>query len=528
MDIAKKPSTKTRTGEILLESGTIGAENLTEALKIQSQVGGNIGSLLVEMGYLTLEGLLAFLNNRFGVPSVNLYELDIEPSTVNILPFDNIEKYKVLPIAIHEKNITLAMVNPNDHEAVSNIQFILGKSIQPVVIAAFQMDDIIKTIRDGGGTLKKTLSGAEMERSRSQRQMDYEKMDTKYLFRRLAEENASDLLLSAGIPPCIKKDNELIRLSLVVLTPSKVEHYARELMSDEQWTEFQTSKELDFATTFSDIGRFRINIYKQRHTVSISARRVMEVIPSVEALGLPSWIEDFALKTQGLILITGPVGHGKTTSLAALVDIINTRRRCNIITIEDPIEYLHKHKASNVNQREVGIDTASFHDGLTHIFRQAPDVIVIGEIRDSQSAAIALHAAGTGHLVLSTLHSSSATGAIDSVIDLFPPNQQHQTRVMLAEDFTLIINQRLVSLKMGPGRVLAYESLINSYRVKNAIRDGKANQLRSSLQHSVDDFISLDHSLARLCAEGNITYDTGLKYADSPSFFNDLMRKVNR
>jgi|SRR5208283_1284989 len=288
MDIAKKPSSKTKIGEILVESGTIRSKNLMEALKIQSQVGGNIGSLLVEMGYLTLESLLAFLNHRFGVPSLNLYELDIEPSIVNILPFDNIEKYKVLPIAINEKNITHAMVNPNDHEAVGNIQFILGKSIQPVAVAAFQMEDIIKTIRDAGGTLKKTLSGAEMERSRRQRQIDYEKMDTKYLFRRLAEENASDLLLSAGIPPCIKKDNEVIRLSLVVLTPQKVEHYARELMSDEQWTEFQTSKELDFATTFADIGRFRINIYKQRHTVSISARRVMEVIPSIEALGLPS------------------------------------------------------------------------------------------------------------------------------------------------------------------------------------------------------------------------------------------------
>jgi len=520
-----KAGKRQKLGEMLVQFGHINYNQLKEAMRIQSQSGGHVGEILVDLGYLSMDDLLEFLGKQFGVPTANLFKLTIEPSVINMLPFDKMKDYGALPIAIGDKSVTLAIVNPHNFAAISDIEFILGRSIQPVVVPSSQIAVALKIIEEKGGKLTKPLSGIELEVMGLKRRADVEVLDLKFLFRKILEENASDLLLTAGVPPCLKKDNEVIRLSLKSLKPEQVEIFANNLMSVEQKEEFHRTKELDFASTFPDFGRFRINIYRQRNSVSIAIRPVVEIIPNIKELGLPPWIEEYALKTQGLILISGPVGHGKTTTLAAMVDIINLKRKCNIITIEDPIEYLHKHKASNVNQREVGLDTDSFHEGLRHIFRQAPDVIVIGEMRDMESFAIALHAADTGHLVMSTLHSQTATSSIERIIDIFPPFQQQQVRVQLAENFLLILNQRLVPLEKGTGRVLAYEKLTNSYRVKNLIREAKTHQIRSMLQQSTDDFITIDQSLARLCLEGKITQDAGLKFADNPVFYNEIVNR---
>jgi twitching motility protein PilT len=355
-----------------------------------------------------------------------------------------------------------------------------------------------------------------------ERQPAAETTGLKQLFKLLVEGKASDLLLSAGVPPSLKKDNQLVRLSNTFLSPDDMCTYAAELLTESQMEEFKRLKELDFAHTYPDIGRFRINVYMQRNSISIAVRHINETIPGIEELGLPPWIEDYALKTQGLILITGPTGHGKTTTLAALLDAVNRKRRCNIITIEDPIEFLHKHKASNVNQREVGLDTDSFHEGLRHIFRQAPDVIVIGEMRDPDSFAIAIQAAETGHLVLSTMHSNNATSAVERIIDVFPPQQQQQIRVQLAESFLMILNQRLVPKKNGPGVVLACEKLIGSIRSRNLIREGKTHQIRSMLQQSSEDFESIDIALARLFRDNRISLETGIKFCDNVVHFKQM------
>lgn len=516
---------KQKFGELLIQYGLINNNQLKEALKLQAQAGGSIGSILVELGYVTLEKLLEFLGKHFNVPSVNLYTLTLEPSILKMLPLATMKKYKVLPLAIKEKYVTLAMVNPNNPAVNSDLEFMLGRPIQPVVVPSFQMNAVLKSINEKGGNLDKPLKGIELVEKVRRPEITDVGMDLRHLFMSLVEENGSDLILSAGVPPCIKKNTELKRLAGPQLKPLQLNVFALQLLSATQREEFKKGKEIDFAYTLPEIGRFRINIYRQRNSTSIAARHIVEVIPSLEELRLPIWVEDFALKTQGLILITGPAGHGKTTTVAALVDIINAKRNCNIITIEDPIEYLHKHKHSNVNQREVGIDTDSFHEGLKHIFRQAPDVIVIGEMRDLESFSIALQAADTGHLILSTLHANNATSAIDRIIDVFPPAQQQQVRVQLAENFLLILNQRLVPLKDGTGRILAYEKLVNSYRVKNMIREGKTHHIRSILQQSTDDFLSIDQNLASLCIEGKISQETGLKYCDSHTYFTELVSK---
>lgn len=344
----------------------------------------------------------------------------------------------------------------------------------------------------------------------------------------LIQAHASDLLLVAGAPPSLKQYNEMVRLDYPFLTPQQMTRYAQELMTDQQWSQFCADKALDFAITRPEYGRFRMNVYRQRSSISIAIRHIIEEIPPLNELGLPDWLEEFALKSQGLILVTGPNGHGKTTTLAAMIDIINSRRRRNIITIEDPIEYLHRHKKSNVNQREVGLDTRSFHEGLRHVFREAPDVIMIGEMRDRESIAIALEAADTGHLVMSSMHANNAVMAINRIIDVFPNDNQQQIRVQLADNLLLLLNQRLVERKDGPGRVLAYEKLSNSYRVSNLIRDGKEHQIRSLLQSGSEEFTSLDTHLAQLARSGRVSREDALHYCQDAKVLAELLARRGR
>lgn len=528
MENEAKSEKRPMLGDLLVKSGLITQDQLLQAMKIQSQNGGRLGSILVELEYIDVESLLMLLSKQNSVPCIDLYNVVLDPSIVNRLPLAKMKEYGALPLAVGDKGITIAMVNPNNFTAIGSLEFTLGRTVQPVLALASQMTEILKTIEIMGGSISGPIKGSEIKgikkiKPRPSKQSN--QTELMQLFSSLVNDHGSDLLLTAGIAPCIKKGHEVHRLSPIPLNPEQVRAFADELMTDEQRVEFEKFKELDSSYTLPDIGRFRVNIYKQRNSISIAARHIVEKIPRIEDLGLPAWIEDFALKPQGLILITGPTGHGKTTTLAALIDIINTKRRCNIITIEDPIEYLHKHKTSNINQRQVGIDTDSFNDGLRHIFRQAPDVIVIGEMRDTESFSIALQAAETGHLVLSTLHANNTTSTIDRVVDIFPPHQQPQIRVQLAESFLLIMNQRLVPSRDGKKRILAYERLSNSVRVKKLIREGKAYQIRTMLQQATDDFLSIDQTLARLCLEGKISQDTGLNFCDNATFFSEMTAK---
>jgi twitching motility protein PilT len=300
--------------------------------------------------------------------------------------------------------------------------------------------------------------------------------------------------------------------------------FARELMAPEQMRRFELANDIDFAFTDPGTGRFRVNIYKQRGSVSIAIRHILEHKMALKELGLPDEMENYILKPQGLILVTGPAGHGKSTTLACFIDIINTKRKCNIITLEDPIENLHSHKNSNVNQREIGIDTESFSEGLKHIFRQDPDVIVIGEMRDPDSFRIALTAAETGHLVMSTLHSRNTTSTIERVIDMFPPHQQSQIRNQLADSLLLILSQRLVTKKDNSGLILAYEKMVNTFKIKNFIREGKTHQIRSQMQAPGEEYSSIDVSLAKLCLEGKIAFEDGARQADNLTYYQEVLK----
>ena len=514
-----------RLGDFLLSKGLITHAQLELALTIQAQSGMRLGSILLNLELLSPDDLLDFLAKRSSHPALDLYKLNLTPDVLGSIPYSIMKKHQVLPIAIGEKSVFVAMVVPTDDSALNELSFLLGKAIEPIIVPEGQMKLALEYLEQRGGKLDRPLVGTDLERMRKSRPSDRHSSDLQRMFTALVAENASDLLLSAGVAPSLRKNSEIIRLAMPPLTPDQAHDYAFEMMDEAQKEELERSGDVDFAYTFPDLGRFRLNVYRQRNTFAMSARRIMDVIPSWETLGLPGWLAEFALKPQGLIMITGPAGHGKTTTLAALVDLINSRRKCNIITIEDPIEYLHQHRQSNINQREVGLDTPTFAQGLHHILRQAPDVIVIGEMRDPESFEIAIKAAETGHLVLTTFHSTLATSAVERLIDVSPPNMQHQVRVQLADCLLLILNQRLVTRRSGNGRVLALESLIASPRIRNFIREGKTHQIRNMYQQSSEDFFPIDISLVKLVKEGKIMQKEGVKYCDNPGFFNELMTR---
>ena len=523
----KESAKKKRFGDMLVEQGLINKNQLQQALKWQRQMGeGQIGSILLQMGYISIDDLLSVLSKSFGFPSSNLIHKDIDMKVVRCLPLEKILALNVLPVEADKNSVTIAMLNPVDVVIITELEFELGKKIHPVIVPAFMMkaaQEILQT--NPRGTLKgKDIAKNVRELRRARK--ENKAADLQILLKYLMKSDASDMLLTAGVAPSIKLYNDVNRLAMDPLTPEDCEKYAKELMPDRDWEIFSKRSDHDFAVPFPGIGRFRVNVYRQRNSISIAIRPVVDKIPSLKELNIPEWMKDFVLRIQGLILITGASGHGKTTTLSALVNIINTHRRCNIVTLEDPIEYLHEHKMSNVNQREVSRDTNSFAQGLRHVLRQAPDVIVIGEMRDIESFEIALHAAETGHLVISTVHANNTTSIIEKVVNMFPTHQQALIRSMLANTLQLCISQRLVPRKDGKGMILAIEKLINSSKIKQMIRDNKTHQIRSQMQMGSEDYTSLESALSKLYNNNLIKFDDAVVLVENESYFRKLTNRM--
>lgn len=347
------------------------------------------------------------------------------------------------------------------------------------------------------------------------------------LFEVVSQNTASDLHLKAGSPPVLRVDGDLTALDLPTLTPRDTKDFAAALMSDRQIRRFSEHNEIDFAYSSSQWGRYRVNIFRQRGSISIALRHVATEIPSFEELHLPSVIKQMALEPRGLVLVTGTTGSGKTTTLAAIIERINTHLRRHIITIEDPIEVLHADKRSVVNQREIGIDTESYVAALKYVLRQDPDVILIGEMRDTETVRAALTAAQTGHLVLSTLHTIDATETINRIIDFFPLHEQKQVRIMLAGTLRGIVSQRLLAQSSGSGRVPAVEVMIMTNRIRDFI-------LEPEQAHMVHDAIAegdyygmqtFDQSLLRLYEAGLISLTDAAQVAKNPHDFKLLVQQ---
>jgi twitching motility protein PilT len=347
------------------------------------------------------------------------------------------------------------------------------------------------------------------------------------LLRAMIEKGASDLHITTGQSPLLRIDGAIVPLKLPKLEPVDTKRLCYTILTEEQKIQFEQNNELDFAFGVRGLSRFRANIFMQRDNVAGAFRTIPFKILTFEELGLPGIVPDLANKPSGLVLVTGPTGSGKSTTLASIIDKINTEQRMHIMTIEDPIEYLHPHKLSVVNQREVGTDTESFKIALKYVLRQDPDVVLVGEMRDLETVEAALTISETGHLVFATLHTNSAVSTINRIIDVFPPHQQQQVRVKLSFVLQGVLSQQLIPRMGAPGRVIAIEVLIPNPAIRNLIREDKVHQIYSQMQVGQDKhgMQTLNQSLYNLWARRVISLDEAQGRSLEPDELRMMMEK---
>ncbi|MDH3889600.1 MAG: type IV pilus twitching motility protein PilT [candidate division Zixibacteria bacterium] len=345
------------------------------------------------------------------------------------------------------------------------------------------------------------------------------------LLEEMVKMNASDLHLTVGSPPVVRVDGKLVRLKQDMLNADQIKKLAYAMVSEKQKLKFEQNSELDFSFGIESLSRFRCNMFMQRGNVAVALRQIPYEIMTFEALSLPKVIADFSRLPRGLVLVTGPTGSGKSTTLAAVIDKINKERPVHIITVEDPIEYLHRHQTALVNQREVYADTTSFAIALKYALREDPDVVLVGEMRDLETIESALSIAETGHLAFGTLHTNSAAESINRIVDSFPTNQQEQIRISLSFSIQAIISQALIP-KIGGGRIVALEILVATPAVRALIRDDKVHQIYSMIQSGQKyGMKTMNQSLAELYNTRKISVQDAMAYSSNPQELSEMLAK---
>ncbi len=350
------------------------------------------------------------------------------------------------------------------------------------------------------------------------------------LLKAMVEKGSSDMHITAGTPPLLRIDGEVIPLKLPPLTPVDTKQLCYSIMTEEQKIAFEKDNELDLSFGVKNLSRFRANIFMQRGAVAGAIRTIPFKILSFDELGLPAVIADIANKPSGLVLVTGPTGSGKSTTLASIIDKINSEQRVHILTIEDPIEYLHPHKMAVVNQREVGSDTANFKGALRYVLRQDPDVVLVGEMRDLETIEAGLTIAETGHLVFATLHTNTAVSTINRIIDVFPPHQQDQIRNKLSFVLQAVITQQLLPRAGAPGRCLAMEIMVPNVAIRNLIRENKVHQIYGSMQVGQEKYgmVTLNQSLLGLYMRRFITLEQAVNQSVEPEELKNMIENANK
>jgi twitching motility protein PilT len=347
------------------------------------------------------------------------------------------------------------------------------------------------------------------------------------LLRMVVQRDASDLHLRAGEPPILRIHGDLKRTDLPRLTAQDVRNLMYAILNEERRKRFERDKELDLSYEVPGLARFRVNMFWQQRCVGAALRLIPFRIRTIDELLMPPAIKELCMRPRGLLLVTGPTGSGKSTSLAAMIDHINTHKRCHIMTIEDPIEYMHHDKLSIINQRELGVDTHSFADALRHVMRQNPDVILVGEMRDLETIHLAITAAETGHLVMSTVHTQDAPQTIDRVVDVFPPEQQQQIRMQLSVVLLGVLSQTLLPNAQGTGRVAAFELMVATPSVRNLIREGKTHQLYMDIQTGAEyGMQTLDGCLLNLVRRGLVDFEDAIAKSSNPRDFEQRAQRM--
>lgn len=523
-------------GDALVADGLITAQQLQQAQ--QHADGGSVVRPLVQAGVVTEEQVTKTAATQMGVPFLDVGPAAVEAEAALLLSRDTAEKYTALPVQFSgDGQVMVAVADPKTISAAKGVLSAeTGMDVTFGLAVRSQLKQAIKHLaaapapqapaRPGSpNTSDELMSDAEVEQRRAQKAPD-EAPDMDDVLEAMVELGGSDLHLTAGLPPMVRINGGLRPIDgFAKLMPDTLQQMLYSILTQKEREIFENTLELDCSYSVAGLARFRVNVFQQRDAIGAVMRIIpFEILP-LDKLGIPESVADFCDLKRGLVLVTGPTGSGKSTTLASLIDLINRKHQHHIMTVEDPIEFLHNHKRSVVNQREVGHDTKTFATALKHVLRQDPDVILVGEMRDLETIEIALTAAETGHLVFGTLHTQDAPQTVDRIIDVFPPHQQEQIRVMLAGALKGVVCQQLCKTADGSGRAAAAEVMVVNNAIKNLIREGKTHQIYSMIQSGMKQgMIAMDQSLAKLVRDNKVTSDEALARAQDPKELARLLR----
>ncbi len=510
-------------GELLVDRHLLQREDLEVLLVEEEETGVPFAQLVVEKELVREADLLRVFAQRVGLEYVELDEVIFAPDVIVRLDADTCRRLNVVPIEMVGNSLKVAFSDPFDKDLLSEVERRAGCQIRP----ALAPHDAIAAAIDGIFGREQVPGLAEGEAGSRDVITTMPRIQINQLLLILLERFGSDLHLTSGKHPTIRVYGDLKELTdFDKLTPAVLREMVYMILTEKQRERLEEDLELDFSHPVPGHGRFRVNVFFQRDSVGAVFRAIPEQVMTLKELGLPPVVESLSGYPRGLIIVTGPTGSGKSTTLAAIVDIINSSRACHILTIEDPIEFVHTHKKALVNQREVGGDTKGFGPALKHALRQDPDVILVGEMRDLETIQTALTAAETGHLVFATLHTQDAPQSIDRVVDVFPSHQQSQVRVQLASTLQAVITQQLLPRADGRGRVVASEVMIATPAVRNLIREAKAHQIHTAMQAGGKfGMQTMDQSLSSLVKQGAISYDMAVERCSN---VEDLKRLLGR
>ncbi|GIU87943.1 MAG: hypothetical protein KatS3mg009_2458 [Acidimicrobiia bacterium] len=513
-----------RFGETLVERHVLSRDDLEHALEEAQRVDEPLPAVLLRRGLVGSKDLTAALAEHLGIRFVDFLDTPIHQDAPSLVSADLARRHLALPVDFEGTRLVVAFAEPADDQAVAAIGAATGYEIIPAVADRAELVRALDMIFGAAGDPHG--AGTDVSVTGEAPAIEAEDLHVNDLLELVLHYRGSDLHLTSGAPPVVRVHGELLPMThLPVLNGSQIRQMIYSVISQKQREKFENELELDTSYALPGKGRFRVNVFLQRDSVGAVMRVIPYEIVPFDDLGIPPAVKTWAHLPRGLVLVTGPTGSGKSTTLASLIDIVNRERAVHIMTVEDPIEFLHHHKRSIVNQREVGEDTHSFASALKHVLRQDPDVILVGEMRDLETISTALTAAETGHLVFATLHTQDAPQSIDRVIDVFPAHQQQQVRVQLAAALQGICTQQLIPTSDGQGRAVACEVMVATPAIRNLIREGKVHQIYSMLQAGGKyGMVTMDMSLAHLVRTRRITLDAALERCANEE---DLRRLLN-
>ncbi len=513
-----------RLGEFLCERKVLSRDVLEECLVKEASTGRTLAALLIADGLVGERDLIAAIAEQTGQRFIDLDVQVVRPGIDQVVPAEIARELLAVAVDIEGAELVVAMADPSDKVAVERVAHATGWPILPALAVRASLGQLIVDMY--GAVPQEPTSDPEALslQEAADRAAGIEVEDTSGvkvgeelhlndLLLRTLELGGSDLHLTVGVCPTARVDGNLIRMDeYPVMNGSEIRRMIYGILTQKQRERFEGELELDMSHAVPGKGRFRVNVFFQRDSMGAVCRAIPVDLLPLDQLGLPAAVGRFAELPRGLVLVTGPTGSGKSTTLASLIDIINRTRQMHIMTVEDPIEFLHRHKTATVNQREVGEDTHSFAAALKHVLRQDPDVILVGEMRDLETIQTALTAAETGHLVFATLHTQDAPQSIDRIIDVFPAHQQQQIRVQVASSLQGIVTQQLVPSLSGKGRVCIAEVLVATPAIRNLIREGKTHQIHSAMQAGgAYGMTTMDQTLAEMVRTRRISMKVAIE-----------------